>query len=405
MILVYLGPHLRPVLGNVAPGSKSVNRMDKSNNTESDPSSSWVSRVTKAVPASLGSMWSQRSQTARSEEGITFADMAPYLIVTEESLHDVSARLAEGLEMDVTKFRPNIVLSGSAEPWEEDFWGGLKIIAKDDNTGEVRDGEDDDDENEDVQRKDRIMELVLTSNCARCRSINVDYETGKQGTGEKGSVLKKLMHDRRVDKGMKYNPVFGRYAFLVPPPPTSTTTYGQPRPQRATGRRRKISVGDEVFVSKRNESRTIVGKTRLLSSQGILSSIDKWVMQSGRAWLASSKGSFFSIAKCPLFGARGLPVAMIAVTKCVWRRVATGSLTFSTTGGQRMVVYAALGLYKNCPFSLSYIFRGPPLPSPQNFYTASSAELHHKSRLMRNSFLNGCQLVQGSAQIRCLYLI
>lgn len=290
MILVYLGPHLRPVLGNVAPGSKSVKGMDRGNNTKSNTWGSWVLRVTEAVPASLVSMSSQRSQTGGSEEGITFADMAPYLVVTEESLHDVSARLGEGVDMDVTKFRPNIVLSGSAKPWEEDFWGGLTIIAKDVN-GDVYDH--DDDKNGDVQCNHRIMELVLTSNCARCRSINVDYETGKQGTGETGSVLRKLMGDRRVDKGMKYSPVFGRYAFLVPPPTSMMTTYGQPRPERAAGRRSKISVGDEVFVSKRNESRTIIGKTRLLSSQDLLSSIDNGAMQSGRAWLVSPKGNLF----------------------------------------------------------------------------------------------------------------
>lgn len=262
MILVYLGPHLRPVLGNVAPGSNSITKMDKNKNAAIDTCGSWMSRVTKAVPASLGSIWSQRSQTAGIEEGITFADMAPYLVVTEESLRNVSARLPKGVEMDVTKFRPNIVLSGSAAPWEEDFWGSLTIRAKAGNGGEVCDNDGDNDEDELIQRNDRIIELVLTSNCARCQSINVDYETGKHGTGEKGSVLKKLMHDRRVDKGMKYSPVFGRYAFLVPPP-TSTTTHRQLRPERATGRS-KISVGDEVFVSKRNESRTTVGKTTLL---------------------------------------------------------------------------------------------------------------------------------------------
>ena len=236
-----------------------------------------MSRATKAVPASLVSIWAQRSRSG-SGEGITFADMAPYLVVTEESLHDVSARLAEGVEMDVTKFRPNIVLSGSAEPWEEDFWGGLKIIAQDDNGAACDDGDD-----EDVQRNDRIIELALTSNCARCQSINVDYETGKHGTGEAGSVLKKLMRDRRVDNGMKYSPVFGRYAFLPP-----TSTFGQ-LPERAAGRK-KISVGDEVLVSKRNESRTIIGKTRL-HSQSMLSRLTMG-MQSGRAWLVSRKEPF-----------------------------------------------------------------------------------------------------------------
>lgn len=283
MVLVYLGPHLRPVLGNLAPGSKSVKRTDRNNNGESDTWGSLLSRLTKAVPTSLGSMWSQKSQP-ESEEGITFADMAPYLVVTEESLHDVSARLAEGVEMDVSKFRPNIVLSGSAESWDEDFWGGLKIIAKDDHDGEVCDDvENDGDEN--VQRNDRIIELALTSNCARCQSINVDYETGKYGTGETGSVLKQLMRDRRVEKGMKYSPVFGRYAFLVPP--TSSTTYDQP-PERAAGRR-KVSVGDKVFVSKRNESRTVIGKTRLLFLSQSMLSLLTLEMQSGRAWLVSRK--------------------------------------------------------------------------------------------------------------------
>lgn len=291
MVLVYLGPHLRPVLGNLAPGSKSVKRMDRNNNAESDTWSSWVSRVTKSVPASLGSMWSQRSQTG-SEEGITFADMAPYLVVTEESLKDVSARLAEGVEMDVTKFRPNIVLSGSAEPWEEDFWGGLKIIAKDDHDGDVSDdnvGDDNDEDedenkNENVQRNNRIVELALTSNCARCQSINVDFETGKYGTGETGSVLKQLMRDRRVEKSMKYNPVFGRYAFLVQP-----KTYDQP--PGTVARRRKISVGDKVFVSKRNDSRTVMGKTRLRTNslsltEGTLSLLTMGCRVARPDWLA-----------------------------------------------------------------------------------------------------------------------
>ena len=342
-----------------------MKRMDKGSNTKSNTWGSWVSRAVEAVPASLGSMSSQRSQTAGSGEGITFADMAPYLVVTEESLHDVSARLGEGVEMDVTKFRPNIVLSGSGEPWEEDFWGGLTIIAKDVN-GEVSD--DDADKNEDVQCNHRIMELVLTSNCARCRSINVDYETGKQGTGETGSVLRKLMGDRRVDKGMKYNPIFGRYAFLVPPPTSTWTTYGQPRLERAARRRSKISVGDEVFVSKRNESRTIIGKTRLLSSQDLLSSIDNGALQSGRAWLVSPKGNLFLFLSpsqtIPYFGELTSYRCGCGETKRVWGRVATESLTFSQQGHRKMVDYAALGvtmlncggyIYKKSPFLFRYI--------------------------------------------------
>lgn len=211
MALVYLGPHLRPVLGNLAPSAA-----DK----KTAASKSWYTSVTNAMP-DLG------LSKLRNNEGITFADVAPYLVVTEESLRDVSSRLANG-EMDITKFRPNIVLSGSPAAYEEDFWGGLTIASW------MKSGE----------RRESQVELTLTQNCARCRSINIDYTTGKQGVDEAGTVLKKLMRDRRVDKGTKYSPIFGRYAFL----------------NAIETSRKTISVGDEVTISKRNEERTVFSK-------------------------------------------------------------------------------------------------------------------------------------------------
>ena len=117
---------------------------------------------------------------------ITFADCAPYLIVSSASLDDVSSRLASDESMDVTKFRPNIVVSGADDAWEEDYWHKIRI-------GKV--------------------ELVMKHNCVRCASLNIDYHTGKPGTGESGKVLQKLQKDRRVDRGAKWSPVFGRYAF------------------------------------------------------------------------------------------------------------------------------------------------------------------------------------------------
>ncbi|KAF2027878.1 hypothetical protein EK21DRAFT_102211 [Setomelanomma holmii] len=118
---------------------------------------------------------------------ISFADCAPYLIVSQTSLEDVSSRLPEGEEMDVTKFRPNIVIKGAWDAYQEDYWGKVTI-------------------NNDV-------EIVMAHNCVRCKSINIDYETGKPGEGPKGEVLKRLQKDRRVDVGAKWSPVFGRYSF------------------------------------------------------------------------------------------------------------------------------------------------------------------------------------------------
>ena len=209
---MYLGPYLRPVLGNVSP-----NAVNKS----AAVSKSWVASVAKVLPT-LG------VSSPRNSEGITFADVAPYLIVTEESLNDVSSRLKDG-KMDVTKFRPNIVVSGSAKEYDEDFWGSLTI------TNDMRSDD----------WKGYKAEFVLTQNCARCKSINVDYSTGKQGTDEAGTVLKKLMRDRRVDKGTKYSPIFGRYGFF----------------NSMESSKKRIALGDEVTMSRRNEERTVFCKS------------------------------------------------------------------------------------------------------------------------------------------------
>ena len=57
-------------------------------------------------------------------------------------------------------------------------------------------------------------------------------------------MLKFLSSDRRVDKGAKWTPVFGRYSFL---------------PTESEGD--EIRVGDEVVVSRVNKEHTAFGKT------------------------------------------------------------------------------------------------------------------------------------------------
>ena len=210
VMLVYLGPHLRPVLGNLSPNAA------KNKNSSSK---SWYSSVTQALTSlpMLG---------AQDREGLTFTDCAPYLVVTEESLKDVSARLPVGMSADITKFRPNIVLAGAGSAYEEDFWGALTFSRKSHQNG-----------------KQQAFDLILTANCGRCVSLNIDYATGKPGKGEDGSLLKKLSKDRRVDAGNKYSPIFGRYAFLA--------GGGSVEPM--------VTVGDEVEVCKRNAERTKFG--------------------------------------------------------------------------------------------------------------------------------------------------
>ena len=211
--LVYLGPHLRTVLGNLSANSTGRN---------AKTSRSWIPTIAHSL-AMIG------IPPSNETDRITFADVAPYLIVTRESLQDVSSRLAGDVQMDITKFRPNIVLSGSAVAYDEDFWGGLEFFTSNaakrgEHCGAVR--------------------MALTHNCTRCVSINVDYNTGKPAVGDTGTVLKKLMKDRRVDGGAKYSPVFGRYGFLET---------GSQAPL-------KLAVGDVVKVTKRNAERTKIGK-------------------------------------------------------------------------------------------------------------------------------------------------
>lgn len=154
----------------------------------------------------------------RREDRISFADCAPFLVISETSVDNVSARLPDGDEMDRTKFRPNIVVSGAETAFEEDFWTELGL-----GPNQAR--------------------LFLTGNCVRCVSLNVDFQTGRMGTGESGSVLKKLMKDRRVDRGARFSPVFGRYSFLD---------------CGASGE--SIRVGDDVEVLARGKERTVTGE-------------------------------------------------------------------------------------------------------------------------------------------------
>lgn len=153
----------------------------------------------------------------KGEPLITFADLAAYLIISQKSYEDVNRRLPDDEQMDITKFRANLVVFGAKEEYEEDYWADLRIRG--------------------------TITMKLTQNCARCSSLNVDYATGKAGETEAGKVLRKLSKDRRVDPGAKWSPIFGRYGFLTSTSSEADTVV--------------INVGDEVEVTRRNSERTI----------------------------------------------------------------------------------------------------------------------------------------------------
>ncbi|KAL1984536.1 hypothetical protein VTN96DRAFT_9036 [Rasamsonia emersonii] len=122
--------------------------------------------------------------------------------------------------MDITKFRPNIVVSGASGPlvWGElTFHGGIK--------------------------------MALTANCYRCQSITVDHTTGKTADDDRGLVWKKKLNkDCRVDPGAKYSPVFGRHGFCL----------GESRDE-------ELYVGQDVVVTRYNAKRTVFDWPNLTS--------------------------------------------------------------------------------------------------------------------------------------------
>ncbi|KAJ0125320.1 hypothetical protein J7T55_006666 [Diaporthe amygdali] len=210
--LMYLGQNSRPVLGSGAPNSELAFRKRLS------PLAYSIRRL--LVPAVL----------RPKSERISFADMGQYLVVTKESNSEVGRRLREtdpsagDVEMDITKFRPNIVVSGSPTPFDEEYWAELRF------PGETQ--------------------MALTGNCLRCQSITVDYETGKPAADVRGQAWKKLSKDRRVDKGCTFMPVFGRYGYSP-----------------ASNIGRDIRVGDQAVLTRRNRDRTVFGESNACFKQ------------------------------------------------------------------------------------------------------------------------------------------
>ncbi|KAF2653660.1 hypothetical protein K491DRAFT_705689 [Lophiostoma macrostomum CBS 122681] len=226
--LLYIGTNRRKVLGNLPPLTASTR--------------SGILRltITQVLQTSLGLTLTTliflativicgltrpviRKNLTGSQKGhsITFADLAPFLVISAQSIRNVQGRLPDDTVLDMIKFRPNIVIDGATQEFDEDYWAELQI-------------------------RDNIT-IALTQNCARCNSLNVDFATGKTALDATGKVLKLLSKDRRVDPGTKWSPVFGRYGFLL-----------------ADSRHLDdviLCEGDDVRVSRRNEQRTILGRT------------------------------------------------------------------------------------------------------------------------------------------------
>ena len=101
----------------------------------------------------------------RPDDHVSFADGYPILIISQESLDDLNARLDTPLPMN--RFRPNLVVQG-CQPFAEDSWKHIRI-------GKV--------------------EIALVKPCARCLVTTTDQETAVRAK----EPLKTLATFRRRD--------------------------------------------------------------------------------------------------------------------------------------------------------------------------------------------------------------
>lgn len=101
---------------------------------------------------------------------VGFADGYPFLLISTSSLDDLNARMPQPLPM--SRFRPNIVVSGSA-PYEEDTWRTIRV------------GQ---------------MVFHIVKPCARCPIPTIDQLTTSRGK----EPLRTLATYRHAHKGVMF---------------------------------------------------------------------------------------------------------------------------------------------------------------------------------------------------------
>ncbi len=103
---------------------------------------------------------------ATQQERLGFADGFPVLIATQSSLNDFNSKL--GFEVDMDRFRPNIVIDGNP-PWAEDSWKDITI---------------------------NTIRLSLLKPCSRCIMPSINPQSGEKQM----QVNQALQAHRRRDR-------------------------------------------------------------------------------------------------------------------------------------------------------------------------------------------------------------
>mmetsp|Transcript_9929 Transcript_9929/g.30555 ORF Transcript_9929/g.30555 Transcript_9929/m.30555 type:complete len:404 (+) Transcript_9929:102-1313(+) len=125
---------------------------------------------------------------------IAYPDCFPFLLASEASrawIEKATQELAEDptFQVGLNRFRPNIVIDGKMEPFEEDTWGKIDILLQ---SAELSD----DDETEDDEESSRpaVLRLSFGRHCTRCSIPNIAQETATRSPW----VNKVLEHHRHL---------------------------------------------------------------------------------------------------------------------------------------------------------------------------------------------------------------
>ncbi|CAI4227527.1 unnamed protein product [Auanema sp. JU1783] len=145
---------------------------------------------TERTSVSKSSFWMNNPVPKRIDD-VAYADLAPFMVQTEASLHDLQALLPDK-DLSQLNFRPGIVID-KCPAWDEDKWLDLRF-------GET--------------------ELQCYKPCTRCILTTVNPKTGEKDPDMQ--PLKKLREVRMAPAGpmkkeFKDSPIFGVNAGLTRP--------------------------------------------------------------------------------------------------------------------------------------------------------------------------------------------
>ena len=200
-----------------------------STGTPTTSTSQWLARATDIPGACLTGIGPEfvRSVRVNPSQGdaipnnngepspMSLADEAPYLLVNQASLDDLNKRLIQrgSAPVDMRRFRPNIVLRGGLQAWEEDSLQRIRIAG---------------------------VEFHAWQRCGRCAMTTIHRDTLQRGP----EPLATLSEFRERDHGMRN---FGMHLIPVAGTLTADAT---------------LAVSDEVEILEYDEERRAEWKAK-----------------------------------------------------------------------------------------------------------------------------------------------